>query len=150
MHSYGKGRAGVGLTTVDSVTRKRRLCRPSWATVCSSAMRRPTKLRWCRLRCTGGRLRTTIQSISSFFCFFIQGFSRESFLLFLHSGIFSGVVSFGFVHWGFFVLGTRTLCKGGVMIRWLGPWDAVWEPANISLLFVCNGRVLGTIEHLIH
>ena len=71
-------------------------------------------------------------------------------LLFLHSGIFSEVVSFGFVTWGFFVLGTRTLCKGGVMIRWLGPWDAVWEPANIPLLFVCNGRVLGTLEHLIH
>ena len=73
---------------------------------------------------------------------------------FLHSFVssfrdFLEVVSFGFVPWGFFVLGTRTLCKGGVMIRWLGPWDAVWEPANIPLLFVCNGRVLGTIEHLI-
>ena len=71
-------------------------------------------------------------------------------LLFLHSGIFSGVVSFGFVHWGFFVLGTRTLCKGGVMIRWLGPLGRCVGTSDIPLLFVCNGRVLGPLEHLIH
>ena len=75
VHSSGRGRAGVGLTTVDSVTHKRWLCRPSWATGCSSTIRRPTELRWRRLHCAGGLLKTSIQSN-----FFI--------LLFLRSGIF--------------------------------------------------------------
>ena len=37
--------------------------------------------------------------------------------------------------WGFLVLGTRTLCKGEVMmIRWLGHWDTVGEPEIMPLL----------------
>ena len=29
------------------------------------------------------------------------------------------------------MLRTRTLCKGGMMTRWLGVWDAVWGTSNL-------------------
>ena len=44
--------------------------------------------------------------------------------------------TFGFGFWDLFVLGARTLHKEGVMICWLGHWDAVWVPALMSCLFV--------------
>ena len=34
------------------------------------------------------------------------------------------------------MLGTLTLYEGGVMIRWLGHWDAMWVPAIMLCLFV--------------
>ena len=40
--------------------------------------------------------------------------------IFFHSGIYSGVIRFDLVFGDLFMLGTRTLRKGGVMIHWLG------------------------------
>ena len=34
------------------------------------------------------------------------------------------------------MLGTCSLCKGGVMILWLGHWDVVWVPTIMTCLFV--------------
>ena len=45
------------------------------------------------------------------------------------------------------MLGTRTLRKGGVMIHWLGHWDAVWVPEIMPCLFVLWLRSeLGTFD----
>ena len=46
------------------------------------------RLRWCRQHCTRRLLKTTIHYVSSFFCFF-------------HLEIPQGVISFGFIIWGF-------------------------------------------------
>ena len=44
------------------------------------------------------------------------------------------------------MLGTRTRCKGGVMIRWLGHRDALWVPVYHAMLGgVRCGRVRGAM-----
>ena len=65
-------------------------------------------------------------------CFFIQGLLETWYLL--------------FCLWDLFVLGTRTLYKGGVMIRWLGHRDALWVPVYRAMLGgVRCGRVRSTM-----
>ena len=68
------------------------------------------------------------------FVFSIEGFHRES----------SGLIS-SFGDW--FVLGTRTLQKGGVMIRWLGRLERCVGTSDHAIYCfacgVCFGCVLG-------
>ena len=68
------------------------------------------------------------------FVFSIQGFDQESLGLVLFFG-------------DLFMLGTRTLCKGGVMIRWLGRLGrCVGTSYHAIFCFpraVCFGCVLG-------
>ena len=43
-----------------------------------------------------------------------------------------GVHEFWFRDW--FVLGMRTFCEGGVMIRWFGPLGRLWRPTCHTIL----------------
>ena len=55
-----------------------------------------------------------------------------------------GIFSSGL--WDLFVLGTRSLYKLGVMIRWLGHRDALWVPVYRAMLGgVRCGRVRGAM-----
>ena len=70
--------------------------------------------------------------------------------IFFHSGIYSGVIRFDLFFWDFVVLGTRTLRKGGVMIRWLGHLGrCVGTSYHASFCCgcaVCSGCVLCTFD----
>ena len=68
--------------------------------------------------------------------------------IFFHSGIYPGVIRLFF--WDLFVLGTRTLRKGGVMIRWLGLLGR-YVGTSYHASFCCgravySGCVLGTFD----
>ena len=76
-----------------------------------------------------------------------SGYTDSFILLFVLSiqGL-SGTWFLLFCLWDLFVLGTRTLYKGGVMIRWLGHRDALWVPVYRAMLGgVRCGRVQGAM-----
>ena len=70
--------------------------------------------------------------------------------IFFHSGIYSEVIRFDLFFWDFVVLGTRTLRKGGVMIRWLGHLGrCVGTSYHVSFCCCCrvySDCVLGDIS----
>ena len=54
------------------------------------------------------------------------------------------MISFSFIVWTLFMLGTCTLYKGGVMIRWLGHLGCYVGTSDCATdYFVCCGGVLG-------
>ena len=127
MHSYGKGRVGVGFLTADWVIHMRRIFWLSWAIVCTSAMRRPEEamimspaLRWW--------IRIFI------WLYFFPSF--KGFWELAHYGI-------PYFFLNLFLLGACTLCKRRVMIRCLGHWNAMWVPVYNAIVWC--GRVQGTI-----
>ena len=110
MHSYEKGRAGVGLVSTVWVTGTE----PAHSAITSHSLQVPPCNALLYLGYNGAAgvaledrsgLRST--TFLHLVVFSIQGFDRESLGL---------VSSFG----DWFMLGTRTLHEGGVMICWLG------------------------------
>ena len=120
-HSRGMGRAGDGFMVSYWELRTARPFRPSLTIVCSSTTGCSVNcIRRCHWRCSGES--SVVFSYTSFIRF-VSSFRDCRGLCIFYSGF-----------WDLFTLGTRTLYKGGVMIRWLGHRDAMWVPVYRAML----------------